>query len=63
MDAVILKDTIDQPFISQLESKNDKVRFMRIDADLTEALKAKTSKKAMEELKKLKGLTEVFKKL
>ncbi len=63
MDAVILKDTIDQPFISQLESKNDKVRFMRIDADLTEALKAKTSKKAMEELEETaKGLTEVFKK-
>lgn len=63
MDAVILKDTIDQPFISQLEAKNEKVRFMRIDADLTEALKAKTSKKAMEELEETaKGLTEIFKK-
>ncbi|MBR1771458.1 MAG: molecular chaperone HtpG [Lachnospiraceae bacterium] len=52
MDAVILTHNIDQPFISQLESKNEGVKFLRIDADVTDALKAKTSKKAQEELEK-----------
>ena len=50
MDAVILNHHIDQPFISQLEMKNEGVKFMRIDADLTDSLKAKTSKKTVEEL-------------
>ena len=50
MDAVILNHNIDQPFISQLEMKNEGVKFMRIDADLTESLKAKTSKKTAEDL-------------
>ncbi len=50
MDAVILTHNIDQPFISQLESKNEGVKFLRIDSDMTDALKSKTSKKAREEL-------------
>jgi len=50
MDAVILPERIDQPFISQLEAKNEGIHFARIDADLTEVFKAKTSKKAQEEL-------------
>lgn len=50
MDAVILTHNIDQPFISQLENKNEGVRFLRIDSDMTDALKAKTSKKVQEEL-------------
>ena len=50
MDAVILNHNIDQPFLSQLEMKNEGVKFMRIDADLTDSLKAKTSKKAAEDL-------------
>ena len=50
MDAVILTHNIDQHFISQLESKNEGVKFLRIDADVTDALKAKTSKKAQAEL-------------
>ena len=50
MDAVILNHNIDQPFLSQLEMKNEGVKFMRIDADLTESLKAKTSKKTAEDL-------------
>ena len=50
MDAVILTHNIDQPFISQLESKNEGIRFQRIDADMTDALKAKTSKKTEKEL-------------
>ena len=50
MDAVILNHNIDLPFLSQLEMKNEGVKFMRIDADLTDSLKAKNSKKTVEEL-------------
>ena len=49
MDAVYLTEKIDQPFVSQLESKNEGIKFSRIDADLTESFKSKTSKKAQEE--------------
>ena len=50
MDAVILNHNIDQPFISQLEAKNEHIKFQRIDADLTDTFKAKTSKKAEKEM-------------
>ena len=50
MDAVILTHNIDQPFISQLEAKNEGIKFQRIDADLTDTFKSKTSKKAEKEL-------------
>ncbi|MDE6663959.1 MAG: molecular chaperone HtpG [Lachnospiraceae bacterium] len=50
MDAVILTHNIDQPFVSQLESKNQGIKFQRIDADLTDTFKAKTSKKAEKEM-------------
>ena len=49
-DAVILTHHIDQPFVSQLESKNENIKFMRIDADLSEDFKAKTTKKALKEM-------------
>ena len=49
MDAVVLTHSIDQPFVSQLESKNEHVKFQRIDADLTETFKSKTTKKAQKE--------------
>lgn len=50
MDAVILNHNIDQPFISQLEAKNEGIKFQRIDADLTDTFKTKTSKKAEKEM-------------
>ncbi len=50
MNAVILTHNIDQPFVSQLESKNEHIKFQRIDADLTESFKTKTSKKAEKEM-------------
>ena len=53
MDAVILTHNIDMPFIQQLESKNEGISFKRIDADVTDAMKSKTSKKAEEELAEL----------
>ncbi len=64
MDAVVLTHHIDQPFISQLEAKNEGIKFQRIDADLTDAFKAKTSAKAAEELKaKEEELSKLFKKV
>ena len=63
MDAVILTHNIDQPFISQLESKNEGVKFLRIDADLTDTLKAKTSKKAEKEMEEqAEAVTAIMKK-
>ena len=43
MDAVILKHKIDQPFISQLEQKNENVKFLSIDSDLSSTFKAEGS--------------------
>ncbi len=63
MDAVILTHNIDQPFISQLESKNEGIKFQRIDADVTDAMKAKTSKKAQEEFEEqAKAIAEIMKR-
>ncbi len=50
MDAVILNHNIDQPFISQLEAKNEGIKFQRIDADVTDALKSETSKQVEKEM-------------
>ncbi|GFI22691.1 chaperone protein HtpG [Lachnospiraceae bacterium] len=63
MDAVVLPDKIDQPFVSQLESKNEGVKFARIDADLTDTFKEENSKEDEEELtKKSEEIAEIFKK-
>ena len=63
MDAVVLPDKIDQPFVSQLESKNEGIKFARIDADLTDTFKSENSKETEEELtKKSEEITELFKK-
>ena len=60
IDAVILTHSIDQPFISQLEQGDLKVKFMRIDSDLTETVSDDTDK---EELKsQTDALSEIFKK-
>ena len=63
-DAVILTHNIDQPFIQQLESKNEGVKFRRIDADVTDVLKSETDEevqKALEEQEKELG--EILKKI
>ncbi len=60
MNAVILKHNIDNPFISHLEMKNEKVKFQRIDADVTDSMKEEASE---EELKaETDALTELFRK-
>ncbi len=39
-DAVILKENIDQPFITQLEQRNENLRFARIDSELADEFKS-----------------------
>ena len=63
MDAVILTHNIDQPFISQLESKNEGIKFQRIDADVTDVMKSKTSKKAQEAMEaQAEAIAKIMKK-
>ena len=64
MDAVMLTDNIDMPFINQLEMKNEGVIFKRIDEDLSDAFKTKNSAKVEEELKaNEEELAKLFKKI
>ncbi len=60
MDAVILDHNIDTSFITQLERRNEKIRFVRIDADLTDSLKEEVSEEELKEA--LDTLTETFRK-
>ena len=59
MDAVILDSDIDASFITQLEQRNEHYQFMRIDADVTDALKDESSTEDLEEA--VKTLQEAFK--
>ncbi len=64
MDAVILTHNIDQPFVSQLEAKNEGIKFQRIDADLTDVFKSKTSKKAEKEMEEqAEAVSKLMKKV
>ena len=59
-NAVILKHNIDSPFISHLESRREDLKFLRIDADVTDDLKECV---AGEELKETtETLTGIFRK-
>ncbi len=60
MDAVILDHNIDSSFITQLERRNEKFKFMRIDADVTESLKEESSAEELKE--ETDTLTEIFRK-
>ncbi len=51
IDAVILKDPIDQPFISQLESKNEGVKFKRIDDNLNDSFTEELTEDEEKDLK------------
>ena len=65
MDAVILKHNIAQPFITHLEQKNENLKFLSIDSDLSEIFKddADDSEEAKEALKADNDkLSEIFKK-
>ena len=60
IDAVILKDNIDQPFISQLEAKNEGVKFKRIDDELNDSFTEELSEDESKDL--TDKLTDEFKK-
>ncbi len=63
MDAVILTHNIDQPFISQLESKNEDIKFQRIDADLTDSFKEEIAEEDKKDIEsQAKSLTGIFRK-
>jgi molecular chaperone HtpG len=57
-DAVILKQNIDSPFITQLEQRNQNLRFARIDSELDEAFKGKKAVAKEDQ----DSLTEIFRK-
>ncbi len=63
LDAVVLTHNIDQPFINQLESKMEDVKFMRIDADITDSSKVEASEDDRKKTEKdEKTLTKLFHK-
>ena len=58
-EAVYLTERIDSAFITELEAKNEGLRFQRIDADFQEAMQEKLSE---EEEKNLQSLSEKLEK-
>ncbi|MCI9046156.1 MAG: molecular chaperone HtpG [Hungatella sp.] len=63
LNAVIMNHNIDSPFISQLEQKKEGLKFMRIDADVTDTFKEEVKKEDEESFKAdTEKLTETFKK-
>ena len=63
LDAVILSHNIDSPFITQLEQRNEHVRFQRIDAELTDHFKEEVAEDEKDAFKeKTDSLMEIFRK-
>ena len=59
IDAVSLTHNIDQPFITNMESKNENLKFKRIDADLSDSFKEETSKDELKDM--TEKLSKTFK--
>ena len=59
IDAIILTHNIDQPFITNMESKNENLKFKRIDADLSDSFKEETSKDELKDM--TEKLSKTFK--
>ncbi|MBP3876203.1 MAG: molecular chaperone HtpG [Lachnospiraceae bacterium] len=64
MQAFVLNHNIDQPFISQLEAKNEGIHFERIDANVQDALRADDEVAESEEQAKENGekITKIVQK-
>ena len=63
LDAVILTHNIDSAFINHIEQKNEGVKFLSIDSDLTETFKEEQTEDEAKALKDREDkLSEVFKK-
>ncbi len=64
VDALILTHNIDQPFITRLESEDQKLKFQRIDADITEGFKEEPKKKEKKILQNnTEAMTALFRKV
>ena len=62
IDAVLLTHSIDEPFITQLEQKNENVHFLSIDSDLTDTFKETVSEDDDAYKADCDALTDIFKK-
>ena len=63
LDAVYMGHSIDSPFIGQLEQKHEGLKFMRIDADVTDTFKEEVKEEDAETFKAdAQKLTDTFKK-
>ena len=62
MDAVILSHNIDTPFISQMEQKNENLKFVRIDADVTDLFKETGEEDEEKAKEEAEALTAAFRK-
>jgi molecular chaperone HtpG len=63
MNAVLLKHNIDSAFISHMEQKNKDVKFLRIDADLSDTFKEEVAEDEKETVKQSSdSLKELFQK-
>ena len=62
IDAVLLPNNIDSPFISRVEQKHEGVKFLRIDTDLNASFKEEVKEDDEEFKKESQELTETFKK-
>ena len=63
LDAVYMGHSIDSPFIGQLEQKHEGLKFLRIDADVTDTFKEEVKEEDAETFKAdAQKLTDIFKK-
>ena len=63
LDAVYMGHSIDSPFIGQLEQKHERLKFLRIDADVTDTFKEEVKEEDAETFKAdAQKLTDTFKK-
>ena len=64
LDAFLLTHNIDQPFITQIEYHDQKIKFQRIDADITDSFREETKKKDKKVLKNnTDAMTKLFRKV
>jgi len=64
LDAVILTTNLDAPFISYLETYEPEIKFNRIDADITDALKETTPDEVSEsDAKQQEDIQSLFRKV
>lgn len=63
MDAVYMTENIDNPFVGYLERKNENVKFLCINSDLSDTFKEEVSEEDKENMKgDVDALTELFRK-